>query len=72
MAAKERPTNLDEAADDILNVIEDHAAKLPSNEREVRLNAFGDALSKAAQRHRPTSPPSFGTRVFRLLFRKRG
>ena len=47
MAVKERPTNLDEAADAIINVIEYHAAKLPSNEREVRLNALVDALSKA-------------------------
>jgi hypothetical protein len=42
-----------DAATRLMDALEEHASKLPVLERTARLNAFQEALTEAASKHRP-------------------
>ena len=72
MAAKEKAITIEEAASRLMDAVEEHASKLPQKERTARLNAFEQALTKAASKHHPKARSFSGTRASRPLSRKRG
>ena len=70
MKKKAQQLTVNEAADSILEMFAEHAATLPERERNIRIYAFGKALTKAVKSHRPKPRRTLGTRLSRLLSRK--
>lgn len=70
-AKKGKRLSLDEAAERMAAIVEEHFAKLTPAEREKRWNAFTRVVGRIREKHaKPEAPPR--TRVTRLPSRARG
>jgi hypothetical protein len=53
----ERTKRLDEAAEQLANLIEGHLTRLPASEREAKSEAFHQSVAKIGTRAKSAGPP---------------
>ena len=68
---KKETLSLDEAAERIVNIVEEYTSQFAPSEREARLRAFDDALSKSSPQRDSKARQPHETEASRPLHRRR-